>query len=69
MFVLDSFVFGPIIHEVWYVMTFSSDYLFGMMMGMIAGGIMVIVGFLTLLLRHIIEKKWLANKTSDSNNQ
>jgi hypothetical protein len=53
--VIDTFALVPLINYLWYDGT--SDYLFGALMGAIAAVFMMIVGFITLLIRHIIEKK------------
>lgn len=61
--VIDTFALIPLINHVWD--DWTSEYLFGALIGAIAAVIMMISGFLTLAIRHIIERNRLKAKQQE----
>lgn len=61
--VIDTFALVPLINYVW--ADWGKEYLFGMLIGAIAAVIMMIAGFITLLIRHIIERKKIKEKLQE----
>ena len=58
--VVDAFALIPLINFVWD--EWASEYGFGLIIGAIAATIMMISGFITLLIRHIIERNMIRAK-------